>query len=228
MKILPFILIFFPFLAASVCTLFHSHTLRNAVVLITGGIMAICALLLVSQAPFVFSLKTVFGISFHEILQIADFLLLLVILYFGIRHRSVLVQALAVFQIVLLGYLEFFMQPPSFSSPDFHCDFLSLIMVLIISIVGSLICVQAIPYMKKHEEEHPTGMSRQPLFFFVMLLFLGAMNGVVLANNLVWFYFFFEMTTLCSFLLIGHDKTETAVKNAVRALWMNSLGGAFL
>ncbi|MEZ4576430.1 MAG: proton-conducting transporter membrane subunit [Desulfobacterales bacterium] len=189
--------------------------------------MAICALLLVSQAPFVFSLETVFGISFHEILQIADFLLLLVILYFGIRHRSVLVQALAVFQIVLLGYLEFFMQPPSVSGPDFHCDFLSLIMVLIISIVGSLICVQAIPYMKKHEEEHPTGMSRQPLFFFVMLLFLGAMNGVVLANNLVWFYFFFEMTTLCSFLLIGHDKTETAVKNAVRALWMNSLGGAF-
>ena len=51
------------------------------------------------------------------------------------------------------------------------------------------------------------------------------MNGLVLSNDLLFFYFFFEITTLCSFLLIGHDRTETAVKNAVRALWMNSLGG---
>ncbi|MGA8180755.1 MAG: proton-conducting transporter membrane subunit, partial [Desulfobacterales bacterium] len=51
-------------------------------------------------------------------------------------------------------------------------------------------------------------------------------NGLVLSNDLLFFYFFFEITTLCSFLLIGHDRTATAVKNAVRALWMNSLGGA--
>ncbi len=34
------------------------------------------------------------------------------------------------------------------------------------------------------------------------------------------------MTTLCSFLLIGHDRTTIATRNALRALWMNSLGGA--
>jgi ech hydrogenase subunit A len=59
-----------------------------------------------------------------------------------------------------------------------------------------------------------------------MLLFLGAMNGLVLCNDMVWVYFFFELTTLCSFLLIGHDRTKLATQNAVRALWMNSLGGA--
>ena len=59
-----------------------------------------------------------------------------------------------------------------------------------------------------------------------MILFLGAMNGLVLSNDMLIFYFFFEVTTLCSFLLIGHDGTETAIKNALRALWMNSLGGA--
>ena len=39
-----------------------------------------------------------------------------------------------------------------------------------------------------------------------MILFLGAMNGLVLANDLTFVYFFFEITTLCSFLLIGHDR----------------------
>jgi len=51
------------------------------------------------------------------------------------------------------------------------------------------------------------------------------MNGVVLSNDMGYFYFFFEVTTLCSFLLIGHDGTPLAVGNALRALWMNSLGG---
>lgn len=111
-------------------------------------------------------------------------------------------------------------------SPIFYCDYLSLIMILIISIVGSIICIQSIPYMKNHEEHLELRISREPRFFGVMLLFLGAMNGLVLSNDLLFLYFFFEITTLCSFLLIGHDNTERTIRNAVRALWMNSLGGA--
>ena len=80
--------------------------------------------------------------------------------------------------------------------------------------------------MQNHETHLKLEKSRQHRFFAVMILFLGAMNGLVLSNDLMFFYFFFEVTTLCSFLLIGHDRTETAIKNAVRALWMNSLGGA--
>ncbi len=227
MKILPVILIFLPFLAAAACYLIRNHIIRHAIILISSGILMICALLLTTQVPFVFSLGSIFGINFREILKIADFLLLFIILYFGVRTRNVAILVLAAFQIVLLGYLEFFMPQPVVPSPDFYCDFLSLVMVLIICIVGSIICGYAIPYMKRHEEEQNTLVSRQPVFFFVMLLFLGAMNGAVLSNNMVFFYFFFELTTLCSFLLIRHDKTEKAVKNAARALWMNSLGGAF-
>jgi len=46
-----------------------------------------------------------------------------------------------------------------------------------------------------------------------------------MTNNLSWMYFFWEVTTLCSFLLIKHDDNEISVKNAVRALWMNLTGG---
>jgi ech hydrogenase subunit A len=38
-------------------------------------------------------------------------------------------------------------------------------------------------------------------------------------------YFFWEVTTLCSFLLISHDGTAQAIKNGLRALWINMLGG---
>ena len=226
MKSFLFLLILFPFLAAVVCYLIRNHTIRNLVVLTSGGVLIACALLLIPQVPFDFSPTTLLGVSIHEILKAADFLLLFLILYFGIRHKNAVIMSLAGFQIVLLGVLEFFMVKSAAPGPIFHCDSLSLIMILIICIVGSIICAQAIPYMKKHEDELKITFSRQPLFFFVMILFLGAMNGVVLSNDMSFLYFFFELTTVCSFLLIGHDKSERATKNAVRALWMNSLGGA--
>ena len=226
MKALTFILIVFPFLAAMGCYLIRIASLRSLIVLVTGGILVAASLLLIPRVPFAFSPEMAFGANIHDLVKVADFLLLFVILYFGIRHRNLAIMALSIFQIVVLGYLEFFMIETTRHYPLFYGDNLSLIMVMIICIVGSIICIQALPYMQNHEAHLEIGVSRQPRFFFVMMLFLGAMNGVVLANDLVFFYFFFEVTTLCSFLLIGHDKTEEATKNAVRALWMNSLGGA--
>jgi len=79
--------------------------------------------------------------------------------------------------------------------------------------------------MEEHEHHLHLKKSRQPRFFFFLVIFLGAMNGLVFSNNLLWLYFFWEVTTFCSFMLIGHDKSEIAVRNATRALWMNMLGG---
>ena len=58
-----------------------------------------------------------------------------------------------------------------------------------------------------------------------MFLFLGAMSGLVTSNNMIWMYFFWEITSLSSFWLIGYTKTEEATNNAFRALIMNLLGG---
>ncbi len=226
MKALTFILIVFPFLAAAGCYLIRISVLRSLIVLATGAILAASSLLLIFRVPFEFSPELVFGTNIHDLLQAADFLLLFIFFYYGIKHRHLVIMALSIFQIVVLAYLEFYMIRTDVHYPIFYGDNLSLIMVMIICIVGSIICIQALPYMQNHEAHLKIGVSRQPRFFSVMLLFLGAMNGVVLSNDMVFFYFFFEVTTLCSFLLIGHDKTEEATKNAVRALWMNSLGGA--
>jgi ech hydrogenase subunit A len=219
-------LIILPLLAAVACYLIRASRLRSLVVMLTGAILITAALLLIPLTPFDFSPRPLRGLDIHILVQALDFLLLLLILYFGFKHRRMVIKALAVLQIMALLYFELWLNPDQQGTSALHCDHLALVMVLIISIVGSLTCYQAIAYMQNHEQHLGLKRSRQPRFFFVMMLFLGAMNGLVLANDLLILYFFFELTTLCSYLLIAHDGTTESVKNAVRALWMNSLGGA--
>jgi len=203
----------------------ESRAIRSTIVLATGAVLITSAVGLMPLVPFRLDGDTILGLNLHILIQAADACLLLVILYYGIKHRHLVIAALAILQVLLMGYLEFFMFEGPPPAQRVLCDHLSLVMVLIISIVGSIICYQAIPYMENHEHHLKLMKTRQPRFFLVMLLFLGGMNGLVLFNDLTVIYFFFEVTTLCSFLLIGYDRTPVATGNALRALWMNSVGG---
>jgi multicomponent K+:H+ antiporter subunit A len=66
-------------------------------------------------------------------------------------------------------------------------------------------------------------------FYASLLAFIGSMLGVVVARNLVLLFVFWELTSLTSFLLIGHwrDKKE-AILGAQRALLVTGLGGLCL
>lgn len=224
--VLTVILVVAPFGGALLCAVLGaSKAIRAAIVLVTGAVLIASALMLAPLVPFRLSVATFLGLDLHLLIQAADVILLLVILYYGFKHRHLVIIALAVVQLILAAYLEVFLVKGPLPAERVFCDHLALMMVLIISIVGSIICYQAIPYMDNHEHHYQVMRSRQPRFFFVMLLFLGGMNGLVLFNDLTFIYFFFEVTTLCSFLLIGHDRTTIATQNALRALWMNSVGG---
>lgn len=225
MEALTAILILLPFGAAVLCYVARIRVLRNIIILVSGGLLIASAFLLIPYTPFSFSPESFFGLDIHIFLQVGDFLLPLLFLYFGFKHNSFLVKVFSILQLLLIVFIDFFLIKKGSSTSVLYCDNLSLLMVLIVSVVGSLIVFQAIPYMKNHEEHLHQSPSKQPGFFLVIFLFLGAMNGLVLANDLMYVYFFFEVTTLCSFLLIRHDQTERAISNAVRALWMNSLGG---
>jgi ech hydrogenase subunit A len=221
------ILVLAPFGGAILCAVLGaSRAIRSSIVLATGAVLIASALWLIPLVPFRLPAESFLGLNLHTLIQAADVVLLLIILYYGLKHKHLVIVALAVLQLLLTSYLEFFMLKGPLPVERVFCDHLSLMMVLIISIVGSIICYQAIPYMENHEHHYHILKSRQPRFFFVMLLFLGGMNGLVLFNDLTFIYFFFEVTTLCSFLLIGHDRTAIATRNALRALWMNSVGGA--
>ena len=224
--VLVAVLVLAPFGGALLCALLGAQrALRSAIVLATGAVLILSAVALAPAVPFRMAADSLFGLNLHLVVQAADALLLLIILYYGLKHQRLLIVGLALAQLALVSWLEFFMVKGPLPTERILCDHLSLLMVLIISIVGSIICFQAIPYMHNHEHHYHTPKTRQPRFFFVMLLFLGGMNGLVLFNDLTFVYFFFEITTVCSFLLIGHDRTTIATQNALRALWMNSIGG---
>jgi len=159
------------------------------------------------------------------IMFIIEMLIAVYILYLGIVHKKWLVVALILVQSVVMLYFELVYAHSVHVQSNLFIDEFSNIMALIIGIIGSLICVYSLGYMKFFHEHHPEMPDRRPWFFAILFIFIAAMFGLVFSNNIIWVYFFWEVTTLCSFLLIGYTKTEEATNNAFSALWMNLLGG---
>ncbi len=147
------------------------------------------------------------------------------ILYMGVRYKNYLVVGLIILQTLIMVAFETLFAGKVEVISNLFVDQFSIIMALIIGIIGSLICVYAIGYMRHFHEHHSNIPDKQNRFFFILFVFIAAMFGLVFSNNIIWVYFFWEITTLCSFLLIGYTKTEEATKNAFTALWMNLLGG---
>jgi ech hydrogenase subunit A len=155
-------------------------------------------------------------------------LIILVVLALGIRIRSWPVKLMAAAQLALAIAGLVLDAGHEAAETLVRVDALSIILVLIVSIVGSLIAIYAIGYMKHHEHHAPPTAASTNRFFFVMIAFLGLMNGLVLVDHLKWLAIFWEGTTLCSFFLIGHDGTEEARASARRALLINAFGGLMM
>ena len=104
---------------------------------------------------------------------------------------------------------------------SFFVDGLSLTFALAISGIGTFIIIYSGAYLHGH--------AHQGRFFAFMLLFMGAMQGLVLADNTVALYTFWELTTVASFLLIGFDHTrQVARRAAIQAVVVTSIGGLAL
>ena len=160
---------------------------------------------------------------------IAEVILGLVIIYLGVKHKKYAASVLGLVQLCMSLYFEFALKEGIEVERSLYIDDLSIIMVLIIGIIGSLICVYAVGYMRDFQQHHSEDKDRRRWFFFLLFTFLSAMYGIVLSDNMVWMFFFWEITTLCSFALIGFTKTEEAVNNSFRQLILNLIGGiAFL
>jgi ech hydrogenase subunit A len=150
----------------------------------------------------------------------------LYIAWIGIRLRRPLIVVLVLAQLLPMVGWELHNGRVLHADCNLVVDRLATIMALINGIVGGSICLYALAYMREfHTSHHPGHRDRRPFFFCLLFVFLGAMYGVVFSNNLLWLYFFWEVTTLCSFLLIGYRQTEESIDNALRALTYNLIGG---
>jgi multicomponent Na+:H+ antiporter subunit A len=103
----------------------------------------------------------------------------------------------------------------------FYVDGLSLLVALLASGIGVLIFTYAGGYMH--------GEPAQPRFYASLLAFMGSMLGLVLAADLVALFVFWELTSVTSFLLIGHYSDQTGSQYAARkSMLITVAGGLFL
>jgi len=103
---------------------------------------------------------------------------------------------------------------------DFYLDGLSLLFSLLITGIGTLIFFYASTYLKGH-----VYLDR---FFGYLSMFMGSMLGLVLSDNLLTLFVFWELTSISSFYLIGFNNDNPASrKSALQALAITG-GGGFL
>ena len=103
---------------------------------------------------------------------------------------------------------------------DVVLDGLSLLFVLIITGIGFLVTIYADAYLAGHRQ-----INR---FFVYLQSFLMSMVGLVLSNNLILLFVFWELTTLFSFLLIGFQNESATARNSARQALLVTGGGGLL
>lgn len=148
------------------------------------------------------------------------------VIYYGVKYRRVTPIILACIMIVSDVCFELFFAKQMEVPIGLYLDSLTIIMILIIGVIGSGICIYALGYMKDFQKHEPAdAKDRRPAFFAIMFMFLSAMFLIVCSNNMIWMLTGWEVTTLCSFLLIGYTRTEEAIRNSFRQIIMNMIGG---
>lgn len=104
---------------------------------------------------------------------------------------------------------------------QFDLDGLSLLFVLLITGMGTLIIIYAGSYLSKDKN--------LPSFYSFIFIFMGAMLGMMLSDNIFVLFIFWELTSISSYLLIGYKhEEENARKSALQALLVTGTGGLAL
>jgi multicomponent Na+:H+ antiporter subunit A len=99
----------------------------------------------------------------------------------------------------------------------FRLDGLSLVFALLITGVGTAVFLYASLYLKTYP--------RLPRFYAVLTLFMAAMLGAVLADDLLLLVVFWELTSLTSFLLIGFSPEKAASRRSAQQGLLVTVGG---
>lgn len=102
---------------------------------------------------------------------------------------------------------------------NLYVDGLSLLFALLITGIGMLVVLYSIYYLSDKGEKLNN-------FYVYLLLFMGAMLGVVLSDNLIVLYVFWEMTSVSSALLISYwFHREKSIYGAQKSMFITVFGG---
>ncbi|MBR2076845.1 MAG: Na+/H+ antiporter subunit A, partial [Exiguobacterium sp.] len=100
-----------------------------------------------------------------------------------------------------------------------YVDGLSLLFALLITGIGALVVLYSIYYLNKDKESLGH-------FYVYLLMFMSAMLGIVLSDNMIVMYMFWELTSISSFLLIGYwYEKERSRYGAQKSMLLTVFGG---
>ena len=111
--------------------------------------------------------------------------------------------------------------PPLGINAGVYIDPLSVLLACLVTFFGLVITVYSLGYMAGEE-----GLTR---YYFFMLLFIGSMTGLVMSDNFIQLFIFWEMVGLCSYSLISfwYKRPET-VRSATKVFLMTRVGDVCL
>lgn len=148
------------------------------------------------------------------------------------KHRSAAVITLVSSVWVCLSaiYLAYAMQPGEVIRASFpwinyasfsfdigvHFDALSSLMSVVVGVVGLAVAVFSMRYMRED--------GAKTRYFGALCLFVFSMFGIILMDNLLTVFLFWEMVGFTSYLLIGHYSTQTASDASRKAFLVNKIG----
>uniref|UniRef100_A0A7C9N9K3 NADH-quinone oxidoreductase subunit L n=1 Tax=Muribaculaceae bacterium Z82 TaxID=2304548 RepID=A0A7C9N9K3_9BACT len=224
-------LILAPLVFAALLLAVRNNKARKVIVCAGAALVAAGSLVLVCLGTGTRGIMfTFYSPVVDYVCMVLSVLIAVCILVFGFRYRNVAAIVLALVQVIGSLVFEIAFAHSIVITECLYVDSLSLVMTFIIGVIGTGICVYALGYMDDFQAHEPEGApDRRPLFFALMFAFLSAMYLIVFSNNMLWFFTGWEITTLCSFLLIGYTRTDEAIRNAFRQIIMNLIGGiAFL
>jgi proton-translocating NADH-quinone oxidoreductase chain N len=95
-------------------------------------------------------------------------------------------------------------------------DMLAVFMAIVSSLVGAVIVLYSFGYISHYENRNE--------YYFMVVLFLGAMMGLVFSGNLIYLYLFWEIAAIASWRLIGFFRTKTDVLRADKAFLVTVFG----
>lgn len=102
-------------------------------------------------------------------------------------------------------------------------DALAAIMSVLVLGIGALVLFYCADYFQHHDGRSE---NRLPSFAAELVAFSGAMFGLVISDNMLMLYVFWEITTVLSFLLVGHyAERVTSRRAATQALLVTTFGG---
>ena len=151
---------------------------------------------------------------------------------FGRMSRAFRNAAALLMVLIPLGILAYILpqsctgNPPYFNVElplgfnfGFLADGLAVFMAMVSSFLGAVIIIYSYGYIEHSDNQQE--------YYFMVVLFIGAMMGITLTTNLIFLYLFWEISAVCCWRLIGFFREKEYVRRADKAFLITG-AGAFI